>query len=554
MSDPSQAAVVLTNGRILTMDPSRPRASAIAVAGGRVIAVGGDQEVIEQAAKRSRRIDLDGQAVVPGFIESHVHPTFLGLSDTWVDCRSPLNRTIEDMVERLRSRAQLSRAGEWVRGFGYDDTALKDDRHPDRSDLDRASSEVPILITHISGHFAVANSAALAAAEVTSHTPNPNDGRFVQDGAGRPTGLLWELGAVRYVNAHIPPLVADDVFQANSRALAIAASRGATTVHDLGVGITGGQVAVTVYEEMAKEERLPIRVRGFLAGELLPSLSPELFPINRAETVGTLADYRLVGVKYWADGSIQGLSAALHEPYCCDPRASGELNYTPGELRGKVTRAHELGFQVAIHANGDRAVDAAIDAIEYAMVSSPRPDPRHRLEHVQVVHPHQLAKMRRLGINASFFINHVYYWGDRHRDRFLGRQRARDIDPLRSARQEGLPFGLHSDCPITPMDPLFTWWAAVNRRTSGGDLLGPHQRLEVEEALCALTTDAAYLVYDESYLGRLREGYAADLVILSEDPLTVDPNAIKDIQIQQVMVRGGFVAASVGLPTHQGGR
>jgi len=549
MSEPSRGTgeagprrLVLLGGRIVTMDPAKPDAEALAVAGGRVLAAGSTGPVLEAAGTDAQRFDLGGATVVPGLIESHVHPTFFGLSRSWVDCRPPQRASIADIVSELAARVRGD-AGEWVQGFGYDDTLLAEQRHPGRADLDRASARVPIVITHISGHFAVANSAALAEAGVHRDTPDPEDGRFVRDGSGEPTGLLWEIGAVRHVMSHMPPPSPADLRDATLEALRYAASRGITTVHDMAVGTHGGAHVLGIYRELADEHRLPVRVRGFLSGELLAGHRPDSASAAAGPNGRATGRFRLTGVKYWADGSIQGLSAALTEPYLCAGGSTGELNYSQDRFRAMIGQAHRAGFQVAIHANGDRAVDAAIDALSHAMTRYPRcgaEGPRHRLEHVQVVRPGQLERMRDLGISASFFINHVYYWGDRHRERFLGASRAAAIDPLASARRAGLRFGLHSDCPITPMDPLFTWWAAVNRVTSGGTVLGPDERLGVWDALAALTRDAAYLAGDEGQLGMLRAGHLADLVVLGGDPGQDGGSRIRSLPVQRVMVGGRF--------------
>lgn len=546
MSGPDPAVphrLVLLGGRIVTMDTASPSAEALAIAGDRVLAAGTAASVLEAAGPGAERLDLNGSTVVPGLIESHVHPTFFGLTRSWVDCRSPGRASIAEIVSALAERARAG-AGEWVQGFGYDDTLLADQRHPDRGDLDQASAVVPIVITHISGHFAVANSAALARAGVTRDTADPEDGRFVRDGSGQPAGLLWELGAVRHVTSRVPPPGPADLRTATLDALRYAAAHGITTVHDMAAGIHGGLGVLGLYRKLASESRLPVRVRGFLSGELLDDYLADGEPPGGGPVAGPVAGtgdwFRLAGVKYWADGSIQGLSAALSEPYSCRDDSIGELNYSQDRFRAMVLRAHSAGFQVAIHANGDRAVDAATDALSAAMAGHPRQDPRHRVEHAQVIRPHQLQRLRDLGISASFFINHVYFWGDRHRDRFLGASRAAALDPLASARRAGLRFGLHSDCPITPMDPLLTWWAAVNRRTSTGAELGPGERIEVWEALAALTRDAAYLAGDERRLGSLRPGSLADLVILDGDPAEEAGARIRSLPVRQVMVGGRF--------------
>ncbi len=546
--------MLLVNARVHTMDPTAPVASSVGVTGGRISFVGADAEARDRFGREVPRVDLSGRTVVPGLIESHVHPHLVGLTRGWVDCRPQTTASIADIVTSVAARVRARTGDGWVRGYGYDDTLLAEERHPTRHDLDQASRDVPIFVTHVSGHFAVANSEALRRAGVTRETKDPDEGRFVRDAGGEPTGLLWERGAIMRVDRCIPQPSDEDLADAIAYALSGARARGITSVHDLALGTAGGADGLRIYESLERQNRLPVRVRGYLRAERLSEHLATRGGVRRATASpegdsGTRpARFRLAGVKFWADGSIQGLSAALREPYLCAPESCGDLNLTTEALRDAVGQAHAAGLQVAIHANGDRAVDAALDAVEAAVHAAPRADHRHRIEHAQVVHREQLDAMRRIGVVASFFVNHVHYWGDRHRDKFLGAERAPVIDPLAEAQRAGVHFGIHSDSPVTPMDPLLTWWVAVNRRTSGGTVLGPEMRISPEDALRALTSEAAYLVHDERSLGRLRVGYLADLVVLGEDPFVVDPDAIRDVRVEGVMVDGSFVHDELGVP------
>lgn len=534
----TSSPLVLANGNVVTMDAAQPRAEAVAVRDGFVQAVGSLAEVRAAAGRGAETVDLAGRTVLPGLIESHVHPVFTGRTMGWADCRTPPRASIEDLLTALGDQAHRSVEPEWIRGWGYDDTLLADDRHPTRDDLDRVSSTRPVLISHISGHFAVANSAALHAAGIDAATPDPVNGRIVGDATGRPTGLLWELGAVNQVFAAVPAPRDAEVDEALLGALHLAAAQGITTLHDLGVGFSAGPAELAAYRRLDAAGRLPVRVFGFaVAEQLLPLLAAG------EESWGGTSGGRFVlrGAKCWADGAIQGMTAALGSPYHCAPDLQGELLHAPGKLANLIAAVHDAGGQVAVHANGDRAVEAAVDAIESAMRARPRAEPRHRIEHCQVTSAEMLHRMARLGIEASFFINHVYWWGDRHADRFLGPERAADIDPLKWAQDAGLRFGVHSDCPITPMDPLRTLATCVRRSTSSGRTLGAAQQIDVHRALAALTTDAAYLVGAEDRLGRLAPGFAADLVVVSADPYRARGDELSEITVEQVMVAGAFV-------------
>ncbi|NMD55505.1 MULTISPECIES: amidohydrolase [Tsukamurella] len=515
------------------MDPEARVVEAILVRGDRVVASGTIREVGSAAGTAARRVDLPGATVIPGLIESHVHPVYTGLTQDWVDCRSPLRGSIADIQGALRAR--LATPG-WVRGWGYDDTLLAEGRHPTRDELDAVSRDRPTILQHISAHFLVANSAALAAAGITETTVAQDDPRFPRDENGRLTGLAWEIEAVSRVVAAVPPLTSAGVRGALLSSLRLARSRGITTLHDLGIGLMAGSEELAAYRDLSAGGRLPVHVVGFLCGDqALPaiadgSLSFEPGPSSRGR-------FRLAGAKFWSDGSIQGLSAALRVPYMCDPGHCGDLLHAQEDLDDMVARVHRVGGQAAVHANGDAAVRATITALARAQATDGR-RARHRIEHCQVTESDDLDAIVAEELGVSFFANHVYYWGDRHRDRFLGAERAREMDPLARADALGIRFGLHSDCPITPMDPLHTIRTASTRLTSGGDVLGEAQRISPERGIRAMTLDSAFLVHEEQEVGSLEPGRRADLVVL-DAPVTAlgDPSATMPRPVR-VMVDG----------------
>ena len=523
--------LLIAGGEVVTMDPERPEAEAVLVRDGLVAAVGTAREVGRVAAPDAERLDLGGATVVPGLIESHVHPAYTGLTDLWADCRSPGVGTIADLQAALG--AQRVNEGGWIRGWGYDDTLLAEGRHPTRDDLDQVSRTDPVIVSHISAHFLIANTVALARAGLDEEKVAVDDPRFPRDSSGRLTGMAWEIDAVSQVLAAVPALSGSDLEDAILRALSRARERGITTVHDLGVGLIGGHEELAAYRRLDAAGRLPIRVVGFLRGDLILGKDTIFEPAGPS-----VGGFRLAGAKFWADGAIQGLSAALRTPYLCDPAHSGDLLQPQEELDAMVAPVAAAGGQVAVHANGDAAVGAAMTAIRRAPQHTH--DPRHRIEHCQVTSSADLEMLRQAGIGVSFFVNHVYFWGDRHRERFLGAERSEFLDPLASATAAGLRFGLHSDCPITPMDPLATIRTAVSRRTSGGTVLGAGERIGVHRALQAMTVDSAYLVHEEEYVGTLAPGRRADLVVL-DGPLSAVADAAAPMpRPVRVMVGGAW--------------
>ncbi|KKB41229.1 amidohydrolase [Bacillus thermotolerans] len=258
---------------------------------------------------------------------------------------------------------------------------------------------------------------------------------------------------------------------------------------------------------------------------------------------------RLDSAKHFQDGSIQGYTAALREPYYSKPDQIGELLNEQQAFNEEIADLHNRGFRIAIHGNGDRAIGSNIEALSQAVQKYPRDDHRHRIEHVQTASTADLQTMKQHGIAASFFINHVYYWGDRHRDIFLGPDRAERMNPLREAVDLDLLFTLHSDCPITPISPLFSVWAAVNRLTRNGHVLGESQKIDVVTALKSMTIYGAKLNFEENEKGTIEEGKQADFAMLAQDPLTCPPEEIKDIKVLATLINGEIVWGDVPAST-----
>lgn len=280
-------------------------------------------------------------------------------------------------------------------------------------------------------------------------------------------------------------------------------------------------------------------------GDLLPGLAEGIVPPLGPRLDGVGAErFDTAGVKLWADGSIQGLTGALSEGYACAPQRKGILIFTPDQLQQRIAALDAAGLQVAVHGNGDLAIQTIIDSYLALGVSPAERDSRHRIEHCQMAGDDQLEAMAAAGITASFFIKHVYYWGDRHRERFIGRARAERLDPLASALKQGVRFGLHSDTPVVPVAPLEGIWCAVRRTTRDGATLGAEQTIDVESALRGYTADAAYLAHEEHEKGRLEPGYLADITVLSQDPVTSDPESITDLDVEATLVGGDVVWVS----------
>jgi predicted amidohydrolase YtcJ len=535
----SAADVIYRNGTVLTMDAAGRVAEAVAIENGRIVRAGSNAEIGVDAAKV---VDLKGRTLLPGFYAAHDHFPSSGLTALYqVDLNSPPMgriRTMAELIAALQSKAQTTPPGEWVIGRGYDDTLLAERRHPTRADLDRASTQHPIYIVHTSGHLGVANTKALAIASIAKQTPQPKGGRIrIDTNTGEPNGVIEE--SLGLIAKHVPQFTLEQTMQAMRHDDKAYAAKGITTTVVAGAS----RERMLQFKTAISRGFVRIRINALLAGGAAPSTAREAEGFQTAN-----GQLKVTGVKLFQDGSIQGYTGYLTAPYHIQPQGQQDYNGYPlrtrAELTTQVNRLHQAGFRVAIHGNGDAAIDDILAAFEAAQRAGPRPEARHRIEHCQTPREDQLGRMRELGITPSFFEAHVYYWGDRHRDIFLGPTRAARISPLASARNKGLRFTLHNDTPVTPVDPMLLVWAAVNRLTASGRPLGPEQRISTLEALRAVTSDAAWQNFQEHERGSIEPGHLADFVILNRNPLTTPPAELRNIKILETVLGGKSIYQS----------
>ena len=536
--------LIVINGRVETMDATNRVVQAVGIRDGKIAALGSNEDVSAGRHGRTVVIDAKGMAVLPGFIEPHNHMVGFGTNLLEVDVRTPPNRNIRDIVQRLRDQASVTPPGEWIRGRGYDDTGLEDMRHPNRNDLDLVSTEHPVMIMHNSAHMLAANTRALEMARIHDETPDPPGGRIGRfPASGEPDGMLYET-AQPLIQQLIPDYTEGEVRTGFLQAQEEYLRRGVTTIHDAGVGRGRGVDIMETYQRAKREGYLKFRVNMFIQWQFLNELDFALPSGSGDEWV------RVAGCKIVADGSIQGITAALREPYHCDHNEKGWLLFEQEELNDMVMTLHQKGYQIATHANGDAAIDAVLMAYENALRAIPKADHRFRIEHCQVCHPEHIAKMSELGVIPNFFANHVYYFGDRHRDRFLGPERVQYLDPVGSAIQAGIRPLLHSDCPVTPVNPLFSIQSAIARITSSGKVLNDPERIPVRQAISMMTVNSAYGAFEENVKGSLEVGKLGDLVVLNEDPFREAAHEIGQIEVAATVVGGQVMyntnAVSIG--------
>ena len=544
---PGPADIVFLGSNILTVDPETEGAEAVAVRGDSIVAVGVRRDVEDLIGAQTRIVELGDRALTPGFIDAHGHlalvMVFLDLLNASSPPVGPMN-SIEDIVEGLREWIVEHDIppGETVVGYGYDDSLLEEGRHPTRDDLDRASSEHPIALVHVSGHLATVNSVTLEKFRMNAKTPDPKGGVIRRrPGSQEPNGVLEETAAFAVQRMMASGVASPEAFASSvSRAIAHHARYGVTTIQD-GAStqqMVAGLRALAAQGPLAADVAVYIQVNG-------------LIDDTPVESLGFSPDYnngvRVAGAKFVLDGSPQGRTAWLTRPYDEGPpgMASDYTAYPimdPDQYKAQVARLIRAGIPVLAHANGDAAIDLMIEGVDLALGDE---DIDHRAVtiHAQLAREDQLDEMKRLGIIPSFFAAHPYFWGDWHRKSF-GDTRALRISPMRSAVERDLPFTIHNDAPIVPPDIMRLLEIAVERRTRSGFVLGPSQRLDIEEALHAVTLGAAYGYFEEDRKGSISVGKQADLVVLGADPRRVAPKDIGEIEIIETFAHGRSIYAA----------
>ena len=573
------ADVIFSGGPIYTMIRDGHRVEATAVEKGKIIATGTMEDILKMKGPGTKLVDLDGKSMMPGFIDAHSHVVQQSLKFAVVNLDpAPIGdvESIEDIQRKLRQRIEEKQLepGKWLFGWGYDDTGVTEGRHPNREDLDAVSTTHPILLMHISSHLMTANSKALELAGITADTPDPEGGKIQRmPSTTEPNGVLEEK-AMGFMLKALPSPTADRALEMLVYGLGKYAEAGITTAQE-GGGVPG---MLKLLESGAKAGIMPIDVVSY---PVYATLDDATFS-RIAEGWNKPARYRMGGIKLVLDGSIQGYTAYLSQPYHVQPGSEtdkeadlcgsdtgmkmvlgdnwsdaeneaaeqepkahagaegyrGYANMTLEEVVKYVRMADDAGIPFLAHTNGDAATDLLIEAIRQVRGERPRPGLRSVIIHAQTIREDQLDFAAEHGLVPSFFPIHVQFWGDRHRDIFLGPERAARIDPARSALARGMKITLHHDAPVAGINILNVVSSAVNRLTASGKLLGPEQAITPYEAFAAVTKDAAWQYFEEDRKGTLEPGKLADLVVLSDDPFTIDPMKISSIRVVETIKEG----------------
>lgn len=490
-------------------------------------------EMLKEKDKDTRLYDLRGKTLMPAFIDAHSHISALVQTLPLValgDAKS-FGDIIRIMRQALEQKA--GRNNGWLMGFGYDHNLLAEKRHPDKSVLDQISREIPILITHASGHMGVMNSAALLAAGITQDTEDHEGGRIGRrEGSREPNGYLEENAFIQ-TSSRMPGMSAEEMDALIGQGQETYLSCGITTAQD---GLVRSD-AFSLLQHAAERGQWKLDVVGYV--DLQQSRA--LWDDNPAYQGKYQGRFKLGGYKIILDGSPQGRTAWLTQPYEREQAGyCGYPIYTDGEVTAFFTKALEEGVQILAHCNGDAACEQMIRCYDAALEKHRAlPGIRPVMIHAQTVRDDQLKRMERLHIIPSFFVSHIFCWGDAHL-RNLG-ARAYAISPADTAVSLGMPYTFHQDTPVLPPDMLSAVWCAVNRITRDGVVLGEERRITPLQALRAVTKYPAYQYFEEGEKGSLRPGKLADLVILDKNPLKVPPIKINEIQVLATIKEGGIV-------------
>lgn len=522
--------LLITNAQGYTLDAAHPRVHRVGVLHGRI--VGLDDEL--DGIPATETVDLEGRTLLPGFVDAHNHLAWTGLAARSVNLAGA--RTVEEALRRIGAAAAAAAPDAWVDGVGYDQRPLG--RHLTRHDLDRVSAGRRVYLIHTSGHAHLVSSAVLAGLDL------PDEPGIVRDEGGRPTGLFLEE-ATRLVAAVRTPHPVAELRAALARAAAQCAAEGVTFAAEAGIG--GGLVArspieVQAYQEAVELGQLPIRVQLMASIDTVTSVPAHPDDgVTRAFPLGLRSGFgsdrlSLGAVKAWLDGGMMARTAALSEPYI-DSDEAGALASAVPELTAAAVDAHVAGWQLALHAIGDRAIDVALDIVEQAQRVRPRPDARHRIEHCGLVRPDQLARLTSAGVVAVTQPSFLYEFGDDYAA-IMGPARAEWMYRGRSYLDHGIPLAGSSDRPVADGAPLRAIQFMVERRSAGGTRIGAAEAIGVEAALHAYTLGAAYACRVEDRLGSITVGKHADFVVLDGDPFTVAASELAGIPVAVTVVAG----------------
>lgn len=539
-----EADTVYYNGVIITMTGEDQLVEALAVKNGDILAAGSIEEISELKGSTTVSIDLKGKTLLPGFIDAHSHIMMGVQLSNQANLSSPPVAGIEsinDMIVALKlNQAELDvDKGDWIVGWGYDPDLIAEGRHPNKFDLDEHFPDHPVFLLHVSGHLGVLNSKGLELMGFNSETPDPKGGQIMRiNGTSEPNGLVAE-SVMHIVNDRLPKVEIDEAQDLIDKTFNLYMSNGITTAND---GFSTPEY-INLMEELSHNKSFPIDVISLVGfRDMEPYLADKNFKWKRYEN-----GLKYAGVKIITDGSPQGKTAKMRDPYLtqvpgCTDNCRG-IGFISQEQTDQLLQLlYGRGIQVYAHCNGDGAIDMFLNGHDKAINTHNlnSEDLRTVIIHSQFMRPDLVEQYAHYQLIPSYFTNHTFFWGDVHMNN-MGEERAFYTSPLRASKDAGFTYTNHSDYPITPLSPSFMLYSAVNRIARSGAVIGPDQRATIYEALEALTINGAYQYFEEDIKGSLEPGKWADLVILSDNPLTMTPEALKDIEVIETIKKGRTV-------------
>ena len=538
------ADILFKNGIIITMEDDVKLAEFVAVKDGKIVALGSSEDEYEWQSDSTRIVDLNGKILLPGFIDAHSHFAIAMRMIAQANISSPpvsnVNN-INDILSNLKVHANTYKIkrGDWIMAWGYDPDLIDEKRHPTKFDLDELFPENPVFLLHVSAHMAVVNSQALALANITNETPDPDGGIIVRvSDSDEPNGLLQETAMYGIITL-LPKPTPEQSFILLKETVKFYAAHGITTAQD-------GRTDFEVFQFLsaaAQKEKLSIDLNCLANIEQAKTfLECASCAFNVPKNGVNLSGFKLVG-----DGSPQGKTAYFTKSYVtqvpgCIQNCKGFSNVSQERINDLVRMSYKNNIQLYSHANGDASIDMLLEAHQEAIdsLNIETHDMRTVVIHSQFVRPDQLDAYAEYNFIPSFFTNHAFYWGDVHLKN-LGKERASFLSPLKSAIDKNITFTNHTDYIVTPLDQMFLLWSAVNRKSRNGNVIGPTEQVSPWEGLKAITINAAYQHKQENIKGSIKIGKLADFVILDKNPLDINPEEIRNIKVLQTVKEGNII-------------
>lgn len=538
LAGPDRRVTVFTGGTVLTVDKAFSQAEAIAIRGNKILAVGMEADVLATAGKDANLVDISGKTLLPGFIDPHTHVVAGSVVDATMEYVGMARfSTVDEVLDHLSTMAKSVPAGEWIVARNFDPSVQSGLDALTFAELDAVSTEHPVFVFNASGHLAYANSKAFQTAGVPADVENPPGAEFVRDAEGKLTGIMKNNVAFLQILGKYPALAEADPTAALIGLLSKWSKFGLTTVSELALGgLTQSPSDTAIMFEAARSGRLAARIRAYPFYTIgAESWDESGIKPNDGNELARISGYKLV-----ADGSNQGYTGLQRQPYL-NSDSRGLAYMSAEELKRVAIDRASKGWHLSIHGNGDAGIDNVLDACEAVRDAGiDMTKVRARIEHCSILHDDQIARMKKLGVSASFLIGHVHYWGVAMRDEVFGEAKAQLLDRCRSLEKAGVGFTIHSDFMVTDPVPLQMIEMAVTRKTwkEPGYVLAPDERISVESAIRAMTSEAAWQLYSEHEIGSLEPGKLADLVILDKDPRKVKPDEIKEIKVLETWMDG----------------